>query len=58
MKLSADDVVENETADFKDVDIIALFKNASLGTLCLDECHHLRNEWWKSLETFVNPLRI
>ena len=47
-----DDVVENEHFDFKDVDIIALFKNASLGTLCLDECHHLRNEWWKSLETF------
>lgn len=46
------DVVENEHFDFKDVDIIALFKNASLGTLCLDECHHLRNEWWKSLEAF------
>lgn len=37
------------------VDIIALFKNASLGTLCLDECHHLRNEWWKSLKPSVNP---
>lgn len=47
-----DDVVGNEHFDFKDVDIIALFKNASLGTLCLDECHHLRNEWWKSLEVF------
>lgn len=47
-----DDVVENEHFDFKDVDIIALFKQSSLGTLCLDECHHLRNEWWKSLETF------
>ncbi len=47
-----DDVVENEYFDFKDVDIIKLFKEANLGTLCLDECHHLRNEWWKSLETF------
>lgn len=47
-----DDVVENEHFDFKDVDIVDLFKQASLGTLCLDECHHLRNEWWKSLETF------
>ena len=47
-----DDVVENEHFDFKDVDIIKLFKEANLGTLCLDECHHLRNEWWKSLETF------
>ena len=47
-----DDVVENEHFDFKDVDIIKLFKEANLGTLCLDECHHLRNEWWKSLENF------
>ena len=47
-----DDVVENEHFDFKDVDIIKLFKEENLGTLCLDECHHLRNEWWKSLETF------
>ncbi len=23
---------------------------ASFGTLCLDECHHLRNEWWGALE--------
>ena len=47
-----DDVVENEHFDFKGVDIVGLFNEASLGTLCLDECHHLRNEWWKSLETF------
>lgn len=47
-----DDVVENEHFDFKGVDIVKLFEEASLGTLCLDECHHLRNEWWKSLETF------
>ena len=47
-----DDVVENEHFDFKGVDIVGLFNEANLGTLCLDECHHLRNEWWKSLETF------
>ncbi len=23
---------------------------ADFGTLCLDECHHLRNEWWSALE--------
>ena len=22
------------------------------GALCLDECHHLRSEWWKALEEF------
>ena len=47
-----DDVVENEHYDFKGVDIVKIFEEANLGTLCLDECHHLRNEWWKSLETF------
>ena len=47
-----DDVVENEHFDFKGVDIVGLFEEANLGTLCLDECHHLRNEWWKSLEIF------
>ena len=50
-----DDVVENEHFDFKGVDIVGLFEEANLGTLCLDECHHLRNEWWKSLETFRKP---
>ena len=29
--------------------------------LCLDECHHLRSEWWKALEEFkkqVDNLKI
>ncbi len=26
------------------------FEIARFGTLCLDECHHLRNEWWSALE--------
>ena len=47
-----DDQAEIETFDFKGFDIFSTFKEISLGTLCLDECHHLRNEWWKSLEAF------
>ena len=47
-----DDQAEIETFDFKGFDIFSTFKDISLGTLCLDECHHLRNEWWKSLEAF------
>lgn len=47
-----DDQAEIETFDFKGFDIFTTFKAISLGTLCLDECHHLRNEWWKSLEAF------
>ena len=26
------------------------------GILCLDECHHLKSEWWKTLEEFKNKL--
>ena len=31
-------------------------KNANIELLCLDECHHLRSEWWKSLEAFQSQL--
>ena len=44
-----DDVVENEHLILKG-GYHWLFEEANLGTLCLDECHHLRNEWWKSLK--------
>lgn len=41
-----------EEVDYDDFDILETFKRHQLGTLCLDECHHLRNEWWKALEKF------
>ena len=41
-----------ETVDFGGFDLIASLKEQGVETLCLDECHHLRNEWWKSLEDF------
>ncbi|MCI8515203.1 MAG: DEAD/DEAH box helicase family protein [Lachnospiraceae bacterium] len=31
-------------------------KNAGVRTLCLDEPHHLRNEWWRSLEQVAEQL--
>ena len=49
-----DDQAEIEHFDYQGFDVVATFKEHALGTLCLDECHHLRNEWWKSLETFRN----
>lgn len=39
-----------EEVDYHDFDLIGQLKSIDLGTLCLDECHHLRSEWWKSLE--------
>ena len=47
-----DDNAEQEHFDFQGFDVRQTFKDLKLGTLCLDECHHLRNEWWKSLEIF------
>ena len=41
-----------EVEDFVGFDLIASLKERGVKTLCLDECHHLRNEWWKSLEDF------
>lgn len=33
-------------------DLISTMRENCLGVLCLDECHHLRSEWWKALEKF------
>lgn len=41
-----------EEVDYRDFDVIEKLKVCELGTLCLDECHHLRSEWWKALEQF------
>ena len=27
-----------------------------LQTICLDEAHHLRTEWWKALEQFIKEM--
>ncbi len=41
-----------EEVDYSDFDVADAFREGGLGTLCLDECHHLRSEWWKALEQF------
>ncbi|MGN0142832.1 MAG: DEAD/DEAH box helicase family protein [Roseburia sp.] len=43
---------ENEMVDFSNFDLISVMRRAEIGVLCLDECHHLRSEWWKALEDF------
>lgn len=42
----------NEEVDYSKFDLINVMKDINLGIICLDECHHLRNEWWKELENF------
>ena len=43
---------DGEAEDFVGFDLLASLRTQKVATLCLDECHHLRNEWWKSLEVF------
>lgn len=43
-----------QNVDYSEYDLVAEVKRNHLGVLCLDECHHLRSEWWKALEDFKN----
>lgn len=47
LKVSAKNV---EEVDYSDFDIVKTMKENKIGLVCLDECHHLRSEWWKALE--------
>ena len=52
-----EDERESEAVDFRDFDIFDAVKAAGIKTICLDEAHHLRSEWWKALETFMKELK-
>lgn len=51
-----DDSQYDTPEDFKDFDLIAQIKASGIGTICLDEAHHLRSEWQKSLESFIEAV--
>ena len=38
-----------EEVDYIGFDLVAEMKNNGIKVLCLDECHHLRTEWWNAL---------
>lgn len=52
----AEEDEETQAADYSRFDLLKTVKKAGLRTICLDECHHLRSEWWKALETFMGEL--
>lgn len=41
-----------QEVDYSEYDLVAEVIKNRIGVLCLDECHHLRSEWWKALENF------
>ena len=51
-----EDAVVCEEVDYEAFDLVGVMEKLGLQILCLDECHHLRNEWWKSLEEFRGKL--
>ncbi|MGM9681844.1 MAG: DEAD/DEAH box helicase family protein [Eubacteriales bacterium] len=47
---------EEGDADFTDFDLLSAVREYGIQTVCLDEAHHLKNEWQKALETFLSHL--
>ncbi len=45
---------ETESEDYSNFDLVKTMQSMNLQVICLDECHHLRSEWWKALENFKN----
>ncbi|HPE38721.1 MAG TPA: DEAD/DEAH box helicase family protein [Bacillota bacterium] len=54
-----DDEEETEkVVDYSDIDLFKLMKEYGIGLVCLDEAHHLQNEWQKALEEFITGLNV
>ena len=51
-----EDAVVREEVNYASFDLVGVMKKLGLNVLCLDECHHLKNEWWKALEDFRSKL--
>lgn len=42
--------------DYSQIDMFELVNNCGIKTICVDEAHHLQNEWQKALEKFIKGL--
>lgn len=51
-----EDEEQEETVDFTDFHLYEVLKETGISTICLDEAHHLRSEWWKALEELVSHM--
>ncbi len=47
---------DKEDVDYSSFDVVQTMRDNCVGVLCLDECHHLRSEWWKALEEFKKQM--
>ncbi len=48
------DTTDDGDDSFCDIDIVQEIKDHNIGTICLDEAHHLKNEWQRSLEKLIS----
>ena len=48
--------IQDGEEDYQGFSLLQDLQDAKVDTLCLDECHHLRSEWWKSLESLKEKL--
>lgn len=48
--------LNKDIIDFSSFDLLNVIKNSNIKTICLDEAHHLKNEWQKALESFISAL--
>lgn len=49
-------IIVEEEDDYSEFDFFNMVKKNSIKTICLDEAHHLRSEWWKALEEMVGKM--
>lgn len=55
--MTEEEETENQEAmDFSNFELLRTVKEAGIKVICLDECHHLKNEWWKALEDFMKEM--
>lgn len=47
---------EEENLDYSNINLFKLMQEKNIKTICLDEAHHLQNEWQKALEKFIKGL--
>ena len=47
---------EGNAIDYSQIDLFKLINEYGIKTICVDEAHHLQNEWQKALEFFIKGL--
>lgn len=47
---------DNNKVDYSTINLFKLINEYGIKTICVDEAHHLQNEWQKALEIFIGGL--